>query len=107
MNVFAFAVPQAKGFDIPAAKGIIRAAYEGLVYADAQTNVVMRIEMQCVSIPADAAYSVVKLRIDYKATKVAGRPLILMSSYLLLYRTARIKADGTLQAEYWIVAVWA
>lgn len=53
MNVFTFSVPQAKGYAIYNGdlKREFLVAYQGSVYADAETNAVMRITMKCVDFP--------------------------------------------------------
>ncbi len=59
VNVFAFRVPEAKGYGLVESKRTIRVPYKGLIYADAQTGAVVRIEMQC-EIPGDSEYKEVE-----------------------------------------------
>lgn len=56
MYVFAFRVPQPKGYGLVESKRTLLVAYKGLLYADPQTGAVLRIELQC-DIPKDSASS--------------------------------------------------
>jgi hypothetical protein len=97
-NVFAFRVPQAKGYGLVEARRTIIAAYRGFVYADELSNAVVRIQMHCIDLPADSDFKSVELTLDYKPSRVAGQEFILPSHYLLEAR----KVDGDLmnEAEY-------
>jgi hypothetical protein len=97
-NVFAFRVPQARGYGLVEARRTIIAAYRGFVYADELSNAVMRIQMHCIDLPDDSDFKSVELTLDYKPTRVAGQEFILPSHYLLRAR----KVDGDLlnEADY-------
>lgn len=78
--VFAFRVPQAKGYGLVESKRTLLVAYKGLVYADPQTGAVLRVEIQC-DIPKDSEYKELELTLDFKPTDVAGREFILPFHY--------------------------
>ncbi len=88
MNVFAFSVPQTQGYTVydPDLKGEILLAYEGSVYADAETNAVMRITMKCVDIPRETRLTAVELTLEYKPIQLSGREFILPSHFELHWR---------------------
>ncbi len=95
MNVFTFSVPRAKGYavyDVELKREFLL-AYEGSVYADEETNVVMRIKMKCVDFPSDTRLSGVDLTLDYKPAQLSNQRLILPSHFELDWR--RRKNDET------------
>ena len=55
MYVFAYSVPKSSGYSMyhGESKREYTSAYQGLVYADVQTKIVMRIKMETAGIPAD------------------------------------------------------
>jgi VWFA-related protein len=98
VNVFAFHVPQARGYTLVGSKGQIQVPFEGFVYADSQTGTVTRIEMNCSGIPARSEYRSLSLKLNYKATKVAGREYVLPSDSFLRYEMTG--AGAVVSAEY-------
>ena len=72
MYVFAFSVPKSAGYSMyhEESRRSYTSAYKGLVYADKETRVVMRIKMDCVGIPADYPIKEVGLTLDYEPTKI-------------------------------------
>jgi len=82
LSVFAFRVPAAKGYGLVGSRGTILVAYKGLLYADAQTGAVLRIEMEC-EIPHDSEYQRLELTLDYKPIEVAGHAFNLPSHFHL------------------------
>jgi hypothetical protein len=58
-------------------------AFKGLVYADAETRAVKRIEMQRVCIPAKSDYEALAPKLSYKLTEVAGQEFVLPSDFEL------------------------
>jgi hypothetical protein len=91
MYVFSFRVPQSKGYVLKDAKGDTTVAYKGLLFADFETKAVMRIEMQCVDIPAKSGYEALSLKLNYERTDVAGQQFVLPSDFELNTRWR----DGT------------
>jgi hypothetical protein len=88
--VIDFRVPQSSGYVLTEPKRRIQVPFEGLVYADAQTHAVLRIQMKCVMIPFDSRYQALDLTLDYKAARVAGRDFILPSHFALNFRTDEV-----------------
>jgi hypothetical protein len=85
--IFAFHVPEANGYSLVESRRTMRVPYKGLVYADAQTGAVLRIEMEC-EIPVDSEYKELDLTLDYKTAAVAGREFILPFHFYLHTRRA-------------------
>jgi len=80
MYVFAFHVPQARsGFTIFASEAgrVITAGYHGLLYADRESNMVMRYRMDCEDIPVDYPIREVKLDVNYDFIDIAGQKYVL------------------------------
>jgi hypothetical protein len=88
MNVFTFNVPQLRGYEIydDELKREFLVAYEGSVYADAETNAVMRITMKCVDFPSETRLTDAELTLDYKPTELSTRKFILPSHFTLVWR---------------------
>jgi hypothetical protein len=82
LYVFAFRVPQAKGYGLVESKRTLIVAYKGLLYADPQNGAVLRVEMQC-DIPKDSEYKELELILDFKPADVAGREFVLPFHYRL------------------------
>jgi hypothetical protein len=98
MNVVAFRVPQTHGYGLVEAHKTTISAYQGFVYAEEQSNTVMRIRMHCVGLPANSEFKSVELTVDYKRTPVAGQEFILPSHYSLHAR--RVDGDLIHDADY-------
>jgi hypothetical protein len=94
--VFAFRVPQARGYALIGSQGTTLVPYKGLLFADPKTGAVLRIEMQC-EIPKDSEYKLLELTLDYRSTDVADHEFILPSHYHLHSIKAR-QESGTSQA---------
>jgi hypothetical protein len=80
MYVFAFHVPQSRsGFTIFASEAgrVITAGYHGLLYADRDSNMVMRYWMDCDDIPSDYPIKEVKLDVNYDFVEIAGQKYVL------------------------------
>jgi hypothetical protein len=91
MNVLTFSVPQSKGYTVydGELKRNLTLGYEGSVYADAETNAVMRITMKCVHIPRETRLMAVELTLVYKTTQLLDREFILPSHFELSWRKRR------------------
>ncbi len=97
--VFNFRVPaRPAGYGIEESGRTNPVAYEGSVFADAQTHAVMRIRMNCVDIPSSSAYLDVRLTLDYAAAQVAGQEFIRPAQYTL--NAHRGDSSVTLEASY-------
>lgn len=91
MYVFSFRVPQSNGYVLKDATGTTMVAYKGLLFADFETKAVMRIEIQCVGIPAKSGYEALSLKLNYEWAEVAGQRFVLPSDFELNTRWR----DGT------------
>jgi len=99
MLVFAFRVPQLpNGYAIVEGSRTLIVPYKGVVFADAETKAVMRIQMTCTDIPSVSAYTGMELTIDYKRTQVAGQDFILPSHFVMNLKNR--EGDSTLDATY-------
>lgn len=99
MYVFSFRVPQSKGYVLKDAKSATAVAYKGLLFADFETKAVMRIEIQCVDIPAKSGYEALSLKLNYERAEVAGQEFVLPSDFQLNTRWAD-KTSEELDAKY-------
>jgi len=86
--VFSYRVPQSKGYTLTDSKQKLQVPFQGLVYADAETLTVVRIEMKITpqDIPKNSQYVNAALTLDYKPQQVAGRESILPAHYDLHYQ---------------------
>ncbi len=100
MYVFAYSVPQSKGYSMyhGETKREYTSAYQGLVYADVQTKIVMRIKMKTVGVPADFPVHEVNITLDYSPTKIADQEYVLPYHFELTSKENR--ADTTNRADY-------
>jgi len=96
--VFAFRVPQSRGYNLVESKRTIAVPFTGFVYADSETRAVLRIEMKCIDIPGDSEYTDADLTLDYKPARVAGEEFIVPAHYLAHFHMAR--GDVTDEAAF-------
>jgi len=111
MYVFSYRVPKSKGYSIQEGEQTTVVAFKGLIYADAETKAVMRIEMQGMDFPASSSYRALTLTLHYKLTRVAEQDFVLPSDFELNSRQSggatearseyknyrRFSADATIQ----------
>jgi hypothetical protein len=80
MYVFNFRVAQSRSkysiLDVPSRREII-AGYHGLIYADRDTGMVMRIKLDCEEIPVDFPIQNVSLDLNYDFVKIAEQEFVL------------------------------
>jgi hypothetical protein len=89
MYVFSFRIRQPRyGILHETSKREVHVGYHGLVYADRETNTVMRIKMQCDDIPADFPIQEVSLSLDYDFADISGQ------QYLLPYHSDLHSREG-------------
>ena len=100
MYVFAYSVPQSHGYSMlhGETKREYISAFQGLVYADVQSKIVMRIKMKTVGIPADFPVHEVNITLDYSTTKIADQEYVLPFHFELTSKENR--ADTTNRADY-------
>jgi len=96
--VFAYHVPQSRGYGLVETKRTVQVAFKGFVYADYETKAVVRIEMKCIDIPADSEYQALELKLNYRSVKVAGGEFILPADFTLRYSLHH--REDTSEAEY-------
>ncbi len=80
MYVFSFRVRQLRSqYSIyaDAVKRTIIVGYHGLVYADRNTNMVMRIKLEAENLPVDFPIQSVDLDLNYDVTKISGQEYLL------------------------------
>jgi hypothetical protein len=58
-------------------KRTVIAGYHGLIYADRETGMVMRIKMECEGLPVDFPVQTVDLDMNYDLTKISGVEFLL------------------------------
>jgi len=89
MYVFAYHVPQERSrytiFHDPSQRKIT-AGYHGLIYADRDSKMVMRVTLECEEIPADFPIKDVKIDLWYQVTKIADQEFVLPHRYELTSR---------------------
>jgi hypothetical protein len=106
MNVIAFSVPQAKGYSVHDGERNrdLLLAYTGSVWADAETNAVMKITMKCVNIPRETWLQAMELTLEYKLTQLSDQKYILPSHVQLTWRkpgSAGVpKQEGNNEVEF-------
>ena len=83
MTLLPFRVPQQTGYLYVDGElhRSMRVAYEGTVWADAETNAVMKIAMKLVNIPKESRLELTDITLDYKAVDISGREFILPSRF--------------------------
>ncbi len=80
MYVFAYRVEQSRShYTISTSESprVITSGYHGLIYADRQTNAVMRWTLECDDIPADYPVRNVRLDVNYDFIKIADQEYVL------------------------------
>ena len=103
MYVFAYSVPKSSGYNmLHGGPGESRreytSAYQGLVYAEVQSRMIMRIKMDTVGIPADFPVQEVHITLDYSPTKIAEQEYVLPYHFELTSK--EVDADTTNRADY-------
>jgi hypothetical protein len=96
--VFAYHVPQTKGYGLVETKRTLQVARRGFVYADYESRAVVRIEMKCIDIPTDSEYQALELKLNYGPVKVAGGEFVLPADFTLHY-SLHHREDSS-EAEY-------
>jgi len=111
VNVFSFEVPRAHGERVYD-RGLGRDAvvrYSGRVYADAESNAVLRVETHSSDFPSGSEFVGIDLVMDYKPAKIGGREYVMPQRFDLQWhrhlpnamrKTGRLAEDSSVQAEY-------
>ncbi len=100
MYVFSYSVPKSSGYSMyhGESKREYTSAYQGLVYADVQSKIVMRIKMETTGIPADFPIHEVNITLDYSPTKIADQEYVLPYHFELTSK--EVRAETTNRADY-------
>ena len=75
----------------------IVSGYHGLIYADQETGMVMRIMMQCDTIPADFPIQQVAEDLNYDFVDISGRPFVLPVRVELRSREGRYQSKNDIE----------
>ena len=77
--MFSFDVPRAHGAQVydRLGKQDLLVGYQGLVYADVQSDTVLRVEIRSSDFPPESELTGMELTFDYKAVKLAEREFVL------------------------------
>ncbi len=93
MAVFAFRVRQSRSkysiYHHESRRKVV-AGYRGLVYADRDSNQVMRLSLQCEDLPADYPIQEVRITLDYEPTKIGDQEFVLPLKSDLRSREGRL-----------------
>lgn len=105
MYVFAFHVPQERShFTISDEQDrrVITAGYRGLIYADRDTNIVMRYKLECEDLPGNFPVKEVHIDVNYDYIDIAGHKYVLPLKTELksTATTARGKYNSWNEAEF-------
>lgn len=57
MSVYAFYAAMPEGYLLADSNGSVRVPFKGLLYTDAATSALVRVEIQCVDIPRSSEYA--------------------------------------------------
>jgi hypothetical protein len=98
ISVFAFRVPQSRGYRLVESGRSIEVPFKGFVYADYETGAVVRISMTCTDIPSDSEYTGADVTLDYRPARVAGQEIVVPAHYLAHMRMA--KGEVTNEATF-------
>jgi len=100
MYVFNFRVEQSRSkYSIlhEESRREIVSGYHGLIYADRDTGMVMRIIMQCDTIPADFPIQQVAEDLNYDFVDISGRPFVLPVRVELRSREGRFQSKNDIE----------
>lgn len=83
MTALGFRVPEQTGYRIldHELNRYFTVAYEGTVWADAETNAVMKIAMKLVNVPSQSSLENTSITLEYKAVDLSGQQFILPSRF--------------------------
>jgi hypothetical protein len=100
MYVFNFRVEQSRSrYSIlhEESRREIVSGYHGLIYADRDTGMVMRVIMQCDTIPADFPIQQVAEDLNYDFVDISGRPFVLPVKVELRSREGRYQSKNDIE----------
>lgn len=106
MTVLLFRVPQQTGYRILGddLQHYLTVAFEGTVWADAETNAVMKIAMKLVNIPNESSLEATQITLEYKPVDLSGQQFILPSKFEWIWRERAekraVEASGSNQINF-------
>ncbi len=98
VSVYAFHAAMPQGFLLTDSKGSVRAPFKGLLYADAATGALVRVEIECIEIPLESEYTGADVTVDFSLFDVAGRGMDLPSHSRVRFQMKQ--GDTTNEADY-------
>jgi hypothetical protein len=98
VSVYAFYAAMPEGYLLADSHGSVRVPFKGLLYADAGTNALVRVEIQCVHIPRKSDYEGVDVVVDFGSFNVNGRRVELPSHSLVRFQMK--SGDAANAADY-------
>lgn len=108
---FSFDIPRAHGARVydNAAKHDVVVGFQGLVYADAESKAVLRVETHSSDFPGDSEFTGMDLALDYRAAKIGEREFVLPYGFELewhrhipgtLAKARTLPQESGVRAEY-------
>ena len=83
VDVFAYRVPSEHGYTLFSGRQKYESAWEGMIYADHASGMVLRIRMECIGIPRNFPVHSLSMTLDYGSVKIGEREYILPSHFEL------------------------
>jgi hypothetical protein len=96
--VFEFAVPQSHLFSVfdrsPGELRLVDLTYKGLIYADAESYAVIRLQVEAEGFSEKSWYTQLALLLDYRRIRLQGRSVILPDRFEVRWRTRAVSRDS-------------
>lgn len=99
VSVYAFYVAMPEGFLLADSNGSVRVPFKGLLYADAATGALVRVEIQCVDIPPKSEYQGAEVTVDFASFDISGRTVELASHSSVRFQM-KAGAESANEADY-------
>ena len=98
VSVYAFRAAMPEGYLLADSNGSVRVPFKGVLYADAVTTALVRVEIQCVDIPPESEYVGADVTVDFSSFTVAGRGIDLPAHSRVHFQMRQ--GDTTNEADY-------
>lgn len=98
VSVYAFYAAMPEGYLLADSNGSVRVPFKGLLYADAATNALVRVEIRCVHIPRASDYDGADVAVDFGSFVVNGRMVELPSHSIVRFQMKT--GDAANEADY-------
>ena len=96
--VYTFHAATPQGFLLADSNGSFRVPFKGLIYADAVTAALVRVEMQCMDIPRQSEYIDADVTVEFSSFNVEGRAIDLPAHSRVHFRMRQGEAIN--EADY-------